>query len=73
LLEVQQDIDKLKEKKIDRETARPMTEIERLNISISQEKAILEAMKSNPNSTAAQRNKQRALIRKYEADLAELG
>lgn len=72
LIEVQQDIDKLKEKKIDRETAKPMTEIERLNISISQEKAILEAMKNNPNCTAAQRNKQRALIRKYKAELADL-
>lgn len=70
--ETKAEIRKLKQQKFDYEASKPITEQERLEITLTQETMLLRHMKAEGISTVAERNHQRSKIRAIKAKLEQL-
>jgi hypothetical protein len=70
--ETELEIQELKKRKFDYETSKPISNEERLELTLKQEEEILKTMKESGLSTAGERNKQRAKIRAIKEKIAAL-
>ena len=70
--ETELEIQELKKRKFDYETSKPISNEERLELTLKQEEEILKTMKESGLSTAGERNKQRAKIRAIKEKIASL-
>lgn len=68
--ETELEIQELKQRKFEYETSKPISNEERLQLTLRQEEEILKTMKESGLSTAGERNKQRAKIRALKEKIA---